>query len=301
MMKECQIVLDLLPLYAENMVSEASREFVERHLQGCPDCAMKLEKVLEKLPIPMETEVSGLKKVKSSLRKRTVFPVLLSVFLALTLLAGLAVWAIVPVWIPAEDAIVAVERFEDGSVRVKAADCVSGIVSINNSFCFERQRLDWLYSESMKLYRERGEHWFNFNVEEGQSLWYSGKQTGDEDLLIWGDGDVPPDDGLDRYFDRTIQYLCVISGVVGAVLLCMGILLRRNRILKFAIYPGVLGICCALSSLFVTNGYLLSRVVRTGMVRYERLLQQLIAIGFMTVLSFLCYVFAEKTVKLFKK
>ena len=38
MKNECSIVCDLLPLYAEDMVSEDTAEFVKEHLGNCPTC-----------------------------------------------------------------------------------------------------------------------------------------------------------------------------------------------------------------------------------------------------------------------
>ena len=38
MSKECDIVRDLLPLYADDVVSDTSREIIEEHLSDCPDC-----------------------------------------------------------------------------------------------------------------------------------------------------------------------------------------------------------------------------------------------------------------------
>ena len=34
-MNECKIVEDLLPLYAEDLISPESKEFVEEHCAGC--------------------------------------------------------------------------------------------------------------------------------------------------------------------------------------------------------------------------------------------------------------------------
>ena len=46
MMKhECDIVRDLLPLYAEKLGSEATTELVKEHLKGCPACRVELEKL----------------------------------------------------------------------------------------------------------------------------------------------------------------------------------------------------------------------------------------------------------------
>lgn len=37
-MNECKIVQDLLPLYAEDLVSEETKEFVDSHCEGCCEC-----------------------------------------------------------------------------------------------------------------------------------------------------------------------------------------------------------------------------------------------------------------------
>ena len=45
MSKECDIIRDLLPLYADDVVSDASREIIEDHLPDCPDCREYLKKI----------------------------------------------------------------------------------------------------------------------------------------------------------------------------------------------------------------------------------------------------------------
>ncbi|MBR3174913.1 MAG: zf-HC2 domain-containing protein, partial [Oscillospiraceae bacterium] len=35
---DCDVIRDLLPLYADKACSERSREMVEGHLEECPDC-----------------------------------------------------------------------------------------------------------------------------------------------------------------------------------------------------------------------------------------------------------------------
>ena len=40
---DCEVIRDLLPLYADDACSGKSREMVEEHLQGCPDCCEFLD------------------------------------------------------------------------------------------------------------------------------------------------------------------------------------------------------------------------------------------------------------------
>ena len=45
MNKECEVIRDLLPLYADEVCSATSAELVEEHLQDCPDCSAMLERL----------------------------------------------------------------------------------------------------------------------------------------------------------------------------------------------------------------------------------------------------------------
>lgn len=44
---KCNIIRDILPLYAEGMVSEDTVSFVEEHLEVCSDCSLEYEKLRE--------------------------------------------------------------------------------------------------------------------------------------------------------------------------------------------------------------------------------------------------------------
>ena len=47
MKNECSIVRDLLPLYAEDMLSPETSEFVAEHLKGCDGCREEFERTKE--------------------------------------------------------------------------------------------------------------------------------------------------------------------------------------------------------------------------------------------------------------
>ena len=59
MKTDCNIIRDLLPLYADDACSDESRELVEEHLQECADCGSMLERL-------KDSEIEdGLKSEKS--------------------------------------------------------------------------------------------------------------------------------------------------------------------------------------------------------------------------------------------
>ena len=51
---DCEVIRDLLPLYAEHMASPASTALVEEHLQECEACRAELEQM--QLPVPVQPE-----------------------------------------------------------------------------------------------------------------------------------------------------------------------------------------------------------------------------------------------------
>ena len=82
----CNIIQDLLPLYADTVVSPESREMVERHLCECPDCKAVLEEIRESIPVPQSDDVRVLKKIKRKERW-----ILLSPILALVLMLWIVI------------------------------------------------------------------------------------------------------------------------------------------------------------------------------------------------------------------
>lgn len=55
--KECGIVKDLIPLYADDIASEESRNLVERHMKQCAECRHELE--LLKSPMLRDKEIEN--------------------------------------------------------------------------------------------------------------------------------------------------------------------------------------------------------------------------------------------------
>lgn len=53
MKKECSLIRELLPLYAENLVSEETVEYIKEHLTQCDDCTQEWELFNRLLPDPL--------------------------------------------------------------------------------------------------------------------------------------------------------------------------------------------------------------------------------------------------------
>ncbi|MDE7295446.1 MAG: zf-HC2 domain-containing protein [Oscillospiraceae bacterium] len=97
----CEIIRDLLPLYADNVCSEESKKLVEEHCGGCKECQSRLEAM--KKPLPSPSSLSGeirtpekkpgdpLKKTRRHYIKLAVMTAVISTLIAVPLLV---VWTI---------------------------------------------------------------------------------------------------------------------------------------------------------------------------------------------------------------
>ena len=76
---ECDVIRDLLPLYAEKLASPASSALVEQHLAACPACRAQLEQMEKPVPVQPESQQDApLKNIRSSLNRRRLRTMLCS-------------------------------------------------------------------------------------------------------------------------------------------------------------------------------------------------------------------------------
>lgn len=86
-MNECNIIRDLLPLYAEELTSPDSGEFIEKHLASCAQCRDTWRRCREELP-KMEVAENMAKEYQKPLKK-SVLKIILSSVLAVALGLGI--------------------------------------------------------------------------------------------------------------------------------------------------------------------------------------------------------------------
>ena len=81
----CNIILDLLPLYAEDLASEETRALVDEHLCDCMDCTNYLGSLKQGTPIPVENTPESLEKVKKTILRRRILSVMAALLTLITL------------------------------------------------------------------------------------------------------------------------------------------------------------------------------------------------------------------------
>lgn len=88
MKTNCDIIRDLLPLYADHLTSEASNALVEEHLGECPACQRELEQMQAPVPVlPEEKSAAPLKKIRRTLQARKALSIVLTVCVVVLLFA----------------------------------------------------------------------------------------------------------------------------------------------------------------------------------------------------------------------
>ena len=122
----CNIIRDLLPLYAEDLASEDTRAMVDEHLCGCEGCTNFLNQIKQDTPVLMETETETLNKVKKTIIRRRALSIMASVFTLLTLASLVFTFLFTPFQLTKEQALDDFYVREDGAIVVDYSTYVIG-------------------------------------------------------------------------------------------------------------------------------------------------------------------------------
>lgn len=113
MKNECSIVRDLLPLYAENLVSDDTAAFVCEHLKSCDDCGKEYERIKEPKPIQNGNEAAPLQSLSRKLKMKRIQTIALTaVFLIALFVSAFAVLG-APIYQPYSEGIVTFDKCGD--------------------------------------------------------------------------------------------------------------------------------------------------------------------------------------------
>ena len=87
----CSLVKDLLPLYAEGLCSEESRQLVAAHLADCEACNAELRKMNTEIHVKADADISAIRRIRRRIRIERI-GIALAVSLALFAAFYLAVF-----------------------------------------------------------------------------------------------------------------------------------------------------------------------------------------------------------------
>lgn len=274
----CDIIRDLLPLYAENMTSQASSEMVETHLGECEGCTNYLKELRTPARLPEQITVQNLNHIKKEIGKRRLLAVLTAVFLMLSLVAGICTFLDAEIYLSAQQAIDHVEQMEDGSVRVYWRYTSRGCTYNKDREDFsepgnwgmlmhkKRSELlshkgevspEMIAMNSMLPYDTFGEAGSDFSDKD--NFWYVNFQDGTAGMLLRDGGAEKPAEGyVFTGANNRFAWYCVNMAVLGIAFALAAWVLRGRRAGKFVRYFALFFGCVCLASVFASGGQFVS-------------------------------------------
>lgn len=273
----CDIIRDILPLYAENMVSQPTREMVDEHLSECDACAGELT-ALKNQNVPIEPETTALERVKKAIRRRRIISVLSVLFFVVTVLIGGVLLLDAPVYLTAEEAVKEVS-IEGNTVKIVWDERVIGtggrtqmqesgnytVTAWSNLLRIikpaERVPYDML-EEEVKLFISKEEYDLmdttsTYSIGEGtdgMNFWYCNPAKGSMELIL--DNGNPYTDTVVIEEGYRIKAYVFGLAILCAVCMAVGILFRNRWFGQQIIRLGILAGSCAFSAVIVTAGQL---------------------------------------------
>ncbi len=221
----CAIIRDILPLYAENVVSPETRQLVESHLCTCDGC----KEVLEGLKVPAveipanDAEVPGaLQRIRTMIRRRRIWTVLAAVLVVASIFLGIAVYLDGSVWMTAEQVGArAVER-SDGSIQIHYS---TNSTEIRFSTFLENRDCGVLFATSRRVScanRSAVVSWGATGFYLGERLepamelnyWSVNPQTGELETLLWDGGQPYQEHQTVPEFTLFYRYLFWVTAVL---------------------------------------------------------------------------------------
>lgn len=226
MNKECEIVRDLLPLYAEGMTSDASNEFIEEHLKNCPECTELLKDMREAPqpePLRKQSELP-LKALSKTYRRKNRSLAVLIASIAASVLISVYAWLSAPRYLDYDRAVASTQEvsdglqitFRDGVHHIKAAS----YTDVDGMTCTDLEC--WTSALDQLWHAETAEE----TLIRSQRIWYrSNNNDMSGDVQLYG-----PDAGGSKTLRRlALNFYFVVSGGLAILLACLGFVLRRDR------------------------------------------------------------------------
>lgn len=82
----CNIIKDLLPLYADDVVCDDTAELIKEHLEHCENCRKKYESIKSEVSIPIDNSVQPLKKFKKAWKRKKIILVCFTAIITIAII-----------------------------------------------------------------------------------------------------------------------------------------------------------------------------------------------------------------------
>lgn len=252
----CNVMDDLLPLYAENMVSQDTANLVRDHLAACAVCREKMKAFPEKEE-EMHRSLEKLANLQKKIRSRRITAAMFAFLLTATMLLSAVAFLISPVYLTVEEAGVQVFVGDETSYiyQVTEEGYLHSPSAVDSDREADERPIITLYfsdivrhvSESRSKDPDTGEEivtvsaycWrldtlfprnavsrgFAYGREADFDRLYYASYDGREDTLLYG---AQPNGGVQTLPRLVLGYYVVVSILMGTALLAGSAALRKR-------------------------------------------------------------------------
>lgn len=235
----CNMIRDLLPLYAEHMVSQESDQLVAEHLSHCPACQKLLKSMQSTLNLPETQAPAPMQKWRAKLKRKRLQLILLTAVLACAAAALLFSYFTAPRYLPYSNELLTVSKMEDGAVLISFREPAMHY-SVNTSYSVDGSLQIYHISAWNTLWDEfvPGASPQNALLRSTSgkaiSIYYSENRS-TEEILLYGPN-PNPDGGVQTLPRLALHYYFLIAGAAALLLAALLLLFWRKKQLR-----GVLG------------------------------------------------------------
>ena len=233
MKTDCKIIQDILPLYAENMVSDETKAFVEEHIADCEACRGLLNTMKEPQDVPVTLSAAPLVHLKKKLLKKRIATVLFTATVVLVIAITGFAFLTAPQYIPYSNDVLSIEE-KGGTIICTFSDEVT--VNDVDFYISENGKTDVYHIKAWKTTfdeytgRRGGQVFIDPTPGRQVAIYYS-QNNGTEDILLYGV--APYGSGgvisLPRYVLGYYLILAIMASVVLAVLL---LIVRKKPVVR---------------------------------------------------------------------
>ena len=243
MSNKCNLIKDILPLYAEDMVSTDTREFVSEHLEHCEACRAELAHMRKPADFIPDADIVPLKRVKKELFMKRLQTVFFTAVLACAIVTVVFGILTSPKFFPYSDSLLNVTDSPNGNIIITFDQKVTGyscIKEYNDETETEIYRVnawttDWyLYSSN------RGNQNMVIPSEGAAKIQiFFTQNNGFEDVLIYGANDTVQQDILTLPRQILLPYF-ILALLALIILAVLRLLLRNTRAITIWIDRAIL-------------------------------------------------------------
>lgn len=273
----CDVIKDLLPLYAENMASQDTRELVEAHLLTCPACCASYEQLRSTVPVPKGQNAEPLCNLRRQISRRRKMTAFFVFFLTASIIFGMYAYLTGPVYLSAAEA--GIKVYKGGQTSYEAEVGESGevgdmeLIGSSDALIVVLGPRVSRYTATHSMNPDTGEEIVTiiasdsrwnayFAKRERQTrrlqlssdvsqVFYANMASGEEDLLLWG---AEMNGGMQTLPRLVLGYYLLLAGALGCILTAAAFGLRRQGAGKWLAVLGGYLLCFTAANLMITGG-----------------------------------------------